>query len=83
MVKKDRDIEKGYSNEQIVEKLRRLADCIESGKNFEYRLRASASMFPPVPNLRSNMNAKTATKSWNSSLNGRKNKNGDKPVDGV
>ncbi len=35
MTKKDRDIEKGYSNEDIVEKLRRLADCIESGKNFE------------------------------------------------
>jgi len=35
MTKKDRDIEKGYSNDQIVEKLRRLADCIESGKNFE------------------------------------------------
>ncbi len=35
MSKKDRDIEKGYTNEQIVEKLRRLADCIESGKNFE------------------------------------------------
>jgi amphi-Trp domain-containing protein len=35
MSKKDRDIEKGYSNDQIVEKLRRLADCIESGKNFE------------------------------------------------
>ncbi len=35
MAKKNRDIEKGYTNEQIVEKLRRLADCIESGKNFE------------------------------------------------
>lgn len=35
MAKKDRDIEKGYSNDQIVEKLRRLADCIELGKNFE------------------------------------------------
>ena len=35
MTKKDRDVEKGYTNEQIVEKLRRLADCIESGKNFE------------------------------------------------
>lgn len=36
--KKDRDIEKGYSNDQIVEKLRRLADCIESGKNFEIQV---------------------------------------------
>lgn len=38
MTKKDRDIEKGYTNEQIVEKLRRLADCIESGTNFEIQV---------------------------------------------
>lgn len=38
MTKKDRDIEKGYSNDEIVEKLRRLADCIESGKNFEIQV---------------------------------------------
>ena len=38
MAKKDRDIEKGYTNEQIVEKLRRLADCIESGTNFEIQV---------------------------------------------
>lgn len=38
MSKKDRDVEKGYSNEQIVEKLRRLADCIESGKAFEIQV---------------------------------------------
>ena len=36
--KPDRDIEKGYSNEDVVEKLRRLADCIESGKNFEIQV---------------------------------------------
>lgn len=29
-----RDIEKTYSNAEFVEKLRRLADCIESGDNF-------------------------------------------------
>jgi len=38
MTKKDRDIEKGYSNDEVVEKLRRLADCIESGKNFEIQV---------------------------------------------
>lgn len=38
MSKKNRDIEKGYSNDQIVEKLRRLADSIESGKNFEIQV---------------------------------------------
>jgi amphi-Trp domain-containing protein len=29
-----RDIEKTYTNADFVEKLRRLADCIESGDNF-------------------------------------------------
>ena len=33
--KADRDIEKTYSNADFVAKLRRLADCIESGENFE------------------------------------------------
>lgn len=32
--KKDRDIEKGYPTEKFVEKLRRLADSLESGKQF-------------------------------------------------
>ena len=32
--KKDRDIEKTYTRDQFVEKLRRLADCIESGERF-------------------------------------------------
>lgn len=35
MTKADRDIEKGYSDAEIVEKLRRLADCIENGTAFE------------------------------------------------
>ena len=38
MSKKNRDVEKGYTNAQIVEKLRRLADSIESGKNFEIQV---------------------------------------------
>lgn len=33
--KADRDIEKGYTNKQFVAKLRRLADSIEKGKNFQ------------------------------------------------
>ena len=32
--KTDRDVEKGYSVKQTVAKLRRLADCLESGKPF-------------------------------------------------
>lgn len=34
----DRDIEKIYKNEEFVSKLRRLADCIEQGKNFEIQI---------------------------------------------
>jgi hypothetical protein len=33
--KKDRDIEKGYSVKQMAAKLRRLADCLENGKQFQ------------------------------------------------
>ena len=33
--KPDRDFEKSYSVAQTVEKLRRLADCLEQGKAFE------------------------------------------------
>ena len=38
MTKQDRDIEKQYSDAEIVEKLRRLADCIERGDNFEIQV---------------------------------------------
>ena len=36
--KKDRDIEKGYTTRQMVAKLRRLADCLESGKQFRIQI---------------------------------------------
>ncbi|MDX2073602.1 MAG: amphi-Trp domain-containing protein [Alphaproteobacteria bacterium] len=35
---KPRDIEKTYTNEQFVEKLRRLADCIEKGERFDIQI---------------------------------------------
>ena len=38
MTKEDRDITKQYSKSEIVDKLRRLADCIESGDNFEIQV---------------------------------------------
>ena len=38
MTKQDRDIEKAYSNSEFAEKLRRLADCVETGKNFEIQV---------------------------------------------
>ncbi len=34
----DRDIEKGYTNAEFASKLRRLADCVESGENFEIQV---------------------------------------------
>ena len=36
--KKHRDIEKGYSIKQTVSKLRRLADCLESGKPYSVQV---------------------------------------------
>ena len=36
--KMDRDIEKGYSVKQMAAKLRRLADCLESGKQFRIQI---------------------------------------------
>lgn len=35
---KDRDIEKTYTTEQFVEKLRRLADCLEKGQRFDIQI---------------------------------------------
>ena len=37
-MKPSRDIEKEYSDKAIAAKLRRLADCIESGENFEIQV---------------------------------------------
>ena len=36
--KPTRDIEKGYPLDQFVEKLRRLADALESGQRFEIKI---------------------------------------------
>lgn len=35
---KPRDIEKAYSTAQFVEKLRRLADCLEKGERFDIQI---------------------------------------------
>ena len=36
--KKDRAIEKGYTIKQMVPKMRRLADCLENGKQFKIQI---------------------------------------------
>ncbi len=38
MQKPDRDIEKGYTIRQTVAKLRRLADCLENGRQFKIQI---------------------------------------------
>ena len=44
--KKDRDIEKSYSVKQMVAKLRRLADCLESGKRFKIQIAGERIYIP-------------------------------------
>ena len=44
--KKDRDIEKGYSVKQMTAKLRRLADCLEKGKQFQIQLAGERIQIP-------------------------------------
>jgi len=44
--KKDRDIEKGYSVKQMVAKLRRLADCLENGKQFTIQIAGERIRIP-------------------------------------
>jgi len=46
-MKKDRDLEKVYTNEEFVDKLRRLADCIENDKQFEIQI-AGERVYVPV-----------------------------------
>ena len=45
--KPERDIEKGYTTKQFVEKLRRLADCIEQGKRFQIQVAGERISVPP------------------------------------
>ena len=42
----ERDVEKTYSNKEFVEKLRRLADSIESGENFRIMIDNEAIYVP-------------------------------------
>ena len=46
-MKKDVDIEKSYPTEDFVAKLRRLADCLEQGKQFEIMI-AGERIYVPV-----------------------------------
>jgi amphi-Trp domain-containing protein len=46
MKKRDRDIEKEYTVKQIAAKLRRLADCLESGKPFKIQIAGERIYIP-------------------------------------
>lgn len=41
-----RDIEKAYSTAQFVEKLRRLADCLEKGERFDIQIAGECIYVP-------------------------------------
>jgi amphi-Trp domain-containing protein len=43
---KERDIEKAYSKDEFVSKLRRLADCIEKNENFRISVAGEAIYVP-------------------------------------
>jgi len=45
-MKKDRDIEKGYTVQQMVAKLRRLADCLENNKPFQIQIAGERIYIP-------------------------------------
>ena len=44
--KKERDIEKTYTTKQMVAKLRRLADCLETGKQFKIQIAGEKISIP-------------------------------------
>ena len=46
MKKADRDIEKGYSAKQMAAKLRRLADCLEQGRQFQIQIAGERIYIP-------------------------------------
>lgn len=46
-MKSERDLEKTYTDKEFVEKIRRLADCIERGEQFEIQI-AGERIYVPV-----------------------------------
>jgi len=43
----DKDVEKSYSNREVVAKLRRLADALEAEKTFEIQIAGERVYVPP------------------------------------
>ena len=47
----DKDVEKSYSNKEIVAKLRRLADALEEGNTFEMQIAGQRIYVPPYATI--------------------------------
>jgi amphi-Trp domain-containing protein len=47
----DKDVEKSYSNKEVVAKLRRLADALEEGKTFEIQIAGERIYIPPYASV--------------------------------
>jgi amphi-Trp domain-containing protein len=47
MMDTDKDVEKSYSNKEVVAKLRRLADALEEEKTFEIQIAGERIYIPP------------------------------------
>ena len=45
------DVEKSYSNREVVAKLRRLADALEEGKTFEIQIAGERVYVPPYASV--------------------------------
>ena len=46
-IKPERDIEKAYPKEEFIDKLRRLADCLEKGERFRIQVAGERVSVPP------------------------------------
>lgn len=47
----DKDVEKSYSNQEVVAKLRRLADALEEGTTFEIQIAGERIYVPPYATI--------------------------------
>ena len=47
MMGNEKEVEKSYSNKEVVAKLRRLADALEEGKTFEIQIAGERVYVPP------------------------------------
>ncbi len=51
MMADEKDVEKSYSNREVVAKLRRLADALEEDKTFEIQIAGERIYVPPYASI--------------------------------